>query len=242
MAGGQESEIGLGVSSMILSDVVLNPGAVDFGTVGRGRSAEQVLTIDRIGKPDWKITKMVSASKVLRASLQETRRGNGEVGYRLNVSLKPEITSGVVRDEIRLVTNDPETPAIPILVTAQVQGDLSASPSLLPLGERHLRLGGPGQVPGPGLQAVRHRPGRGARRRLRPQGRRRLEEAPPRPVPHLQSEPWGPAGATWSSRSGSSPTSPASRLWMSRPRCTSSLEDPGRDPHGLWPSPASVLQ
>jgi hypothetical protein len=145
MAGGKESEIGLGVSSLILSDVVLNPGAVDFGTVGRSQAPAQVLTIDRVGKPDWKVLKMVSASKVLNASLQETRRNNGEVGYRLNVSIKPDVTSGIVRDEIRLVTNDPETPGIPILVTAQIQGDLSATPTLLPLGNVTTAAGAQGR-------------------------------------------------------------------------------------------------
>jgi len=134
LAGGRESEIGLGISTMILSDVVLNPGAVDFGTVGRGQAPSKVLTIERMGKADWKVLRMVSASKVINASLQETRRARGEVGYRLDVSLKPGVASGLVRDEIRLMTNDPETPGIPIMVTAQVQGDLSATPSLLPLG------------------------------------------------------------------------------------------------------------
>lgn len=134
MAGGAQSEIGLGVSTLILSDVVLNPGAVDFGTVARGQAPAMALTIERIGKPDWKIVKMVSASKAINASLQETRRINGQVGYRLDVSLKGEAPGGVVRDEIRLVTNDPETPGIPVLVTAMIQGDLSATPSLLPLG------------------------------------------------------------------------------------------------------------
>jgi hypothetical protein len=134
MAGDKEAEIGLGVSSLILSDVVLNPGALDFGTVGHGQAPAQVLTVDRVGKSDWKVLKMVSASRVIRASLQETKRSDGEVGYRLSVSIKPDATAGVVRDEIRLVTNDPETPSIPIPVIAQIQGDLSATPSLLPLG------------------------------------------------------------------------------------------------------------
>lgn len=134
LAGNQETEIGLGVSSMILSDVVLNPGAVDFGTVGRGQAPSMALTIDRVGKADWKVVKMVSASKSLTALLHETRRANGEVGYRLDVGLKPQASAGALRDEIRLMTNDPETPSIPILVTAQVRGELSATPSLLPLG------------------------------------------------------------------------------------------------------------
>ena len=37
-ASGREAEVGLGVTSHILSDIVLNPGAIDFGTVMRGQS------------------------------------------------------------------------------------------------------------------------------------------------------------------------------------------------------------
>ena len=134
VAGNQQAEVGLGVSSLILSDVVLNPGAVDFGLVSRGQTPQQVLTIDRVGRPDWRIVKMISASKALTASLAETRRGNGEVGYQLTVGLRPDAPSGFLRDEIRLMTNDSETASIPVLVNGQVRGDLAASPSLLTLG------------------------------------------------------------------------------------------------------------
>ena len=181
----KESEIGLGVSSLILSDVVLNPGAVDFGTVGRGQAPAQVLTIDRVGKPDWKVLKMVSASRAINASLQETKRSDGEVGYRLDVSIRPDATAGIVRDEIRLVTNDPETPAIPIPVTAQIQGDLSATPSLAAPGQRHLGRRRRGQVHRPGLEAVRDRQGRGDRRRVRSEVGRLGPEADPRPQADL---------------------------------------------------------
>lgn len=134
MAGNQESEIGLGVSSLILSDVVLNPGVVDFGLVNRGQAPSQTIAIDRVGKPDWKILKLTSASKAINATLQETRRQDGVVGYQLSVSLKPDAPAGVLRDEIRLVTNDPETPSIPVPIGAQVRGELSASPSALAMG------------------------------------------------------------------------------------------------------------
>lgn len=131
MAGNQQTEIGLGVSSLILSDVVLNPGVIDFGMAGRGQAPQQVLTIDRIGKPDWRITKLVSTSKALGASLAETKRAGGEVGYRLTVALRPDAPAGIIRDEIRLMTNDPETPSIPVPINGQVKGDLSAAPSLV---------------------------------------------------------------------------------------------------------------
>ena len=131
--GYEEVEIGLGVASTILSDIVLNPGGIDFGPIARGQSPSLSLTIDRIGQPEWRVVKMVSASKVLAATLAETQRANGAVSYRLDVSIKPGAPAGYVRDEIQLLTNDPESRGFPVLVTAEVRGDLSASPSVLSL-------------------------------------------------------------------------------------------------------------
>ena len=133
VAGNQQAEIGLGVSSLILSDVVLNPGSLDFGVVSRGQAPTQVLTIDRVGKPDWRVIKMVSASKSLTASLAETRRNGNDVGYQLTVGLRPDAPAGFLRDEIRLMTNDSETASIPIRIDGQIKGDLTATPSLITL-------------------------------------------------------------------------------------------------------------
>ncbi len=134
-ASGREAEVRLGVSTVILSDIVLNPGTIDFGSVAKGQGAEQTLTIDRIGMPDWKVNRMISTSRVLDASLVETARDGATVAYLLKVSLKPGTPAGTVRDEIQLLTNDPETPAFPIQVTGAVRGDVSASPSVLALGD-----------------------------------------------------------------------------------------------------------
>src|SRR5271166_5402433 len=57
-ASGRESEVGLGVTSHILSDIVLNPGSIDFGTVTRGQSPAQILTIDRINALGWRFERM----------------------------------------------------------------------------------------------------------------------------------------------------------------------------------------
>jgi hypothetical protein len=56
------------------------------------------------------------------------------VSYTLTVGVKPDAPTGPVRDEIRLLTNDRETPSIPIMVTAFVRGELTAAPSILTLG------------------------------------------------------------------------------------------------------------
>src|SRR5262249_22804976 len=64
-ASGREGEARLGVSSNILSDLVLNPGSIDFGTVRRGQAPTQLLTIERIKAPEWRFLRMVSASRAL---------------------------------------------------------------------------------------------------------------------------------------------------------------------------------
>ena len=140
-AGGREAEARLAVKSHILSDIVLNPGAIDFGTLKRGQAATRVLTIDRINSPDWRFTRMVSATRSLSGQLVETARKNGAVSYSLSVSVKPDAPVGLLRDELRLLSNDPETPSIPVMVTGVIRGDLTAAPSVLSLGQVHSSAG-----------------------------------------------------------------------------------------------------
>ena len=134
-ADGKDAEVRLTVGTTILSDIVLNPGSIDFGSITRGVSPKRTLTIDRIGSPNWKAVRMISASRAIEAELVETVRSSSGVGYALTVTLKPEAPAGPLREEIRIVTNDPESPNVPILVTANVQGGgLQATPSTLNLG------------------------------------------------------------------------------------------------------------
>jgi hypothetical protein len=140
-ASGREAETGLGVNAQILSDIVLNPGAIDFGAVLRGQSPSQVMTIDRINLEGWRVHRMVSGSRVLDAQLVETSRKGGSVSYALTVRLKPDAPAGPIRDEIRILSNDPETPSIPVMVTAWVRGELTAAPSVLSMGAVHSAAG-----------------------------------------------------------------------------------------------------
>jgi hypothetical protein len=144
-ASGREGEARLGVSSHILSDLVLNPGSIDFGTVTRGRAPAQLLTIERINAPGWRFVRMVSASRALDAQLAETGRSEGSVSYTLKVGLKPDAPAGPLRAELRLISNDTETPSIPIMVSALVRGDISAAPSVLSLGQIHSSAGAQGR-------------------------------------------------------------------------------------------------
>jgi hypothetical protein len=144
-ASGREAEARLGISAHIMSDIVLNPGAIDFGTVTRGQSPAQRLTIDRINAPGWKFTRMVSACRAIDAQLVETARTDTSASYSLSVNIKPDAPAGPLRDEIRLISNDPESPSISLMVTALVRGELTAAPSVLSLGQIHSVAGAQGR-------------------------------------------------------------------------------------------------
>lgn len=135
-AGGQQGEARLAVRSNILSDIVLNPGTLEFGVVSRGQTPHQVLTIDRYGQTGWRAQRMVASTRlgqVIDAQLLPVASSRG-LSYRLSVSIRPDAPAGAVREEIRILTNDPESPVIPVLVNVKVRGTLAASPSLLSLG------------------------------------------------------------------------------------------------------------
>ncbi len=147
-ASGQQGEARFAVQSYILPDIVLNPGSVDFGVVSKGQVPEQVVTIERLGAPGWRFTKIIASDalcKVVEAKLVESYRNAQGVGYTMTVRLKPEASAGVLRDEIRLLSNDPQSPSVPVLVTAQVQGSLSATPAVLALGSISSTAGAQGR-------------------------------------------------------------------------------------------------
>jgi hypothetical protein len=135
-SSGQQADARLNVRSNILSDIVLNPGVLEFGAVTRGQAPKLVLTIDRSGAPGWKAEAMRATQKlsaVIDAELRETGRSAQGVGYQLVVGIKPDAPVGAVREEIQIVTNDPESPIVPVLVSADVRGALVASPTALNL-------------------------------------------------------------------------------------------------------------
>ena len=133
-SSGREAEVRFNVSSEIQSDTVLNPGAIHFGVVIKGKPTQQTLTIEHLGSIDWKLVRMASSSRVLTAKLVETARSESGVGYSLTVGVKPDVSAGIIDTEIVISTSDPATPRIPVRVTAQVIGDITATPSLLSLG------------------------------------------------------------------------------------------------------------
>lgn len=143
LGGRYAGEVQLHVHGLIRGDVVFSPGAVEFGEVNEGQSAEQKVTVAYAGRPDWEIVDITNDNDNFEVELNETERGNGRVSYDLVVRLKGNVPAGYIKDQLTVVTNDnrSQNQRIPLFVAGHVRPEFSVTPSQLVLGELK-----PGQV------------------------------------------------------------------------------------------------
>ncbi len=128
------ADVRLTVNSYIRQDIVLNPGAIQFGSVSRGQDSTKVLDIEYAGQQNWKIMSVTNTNQNLEVNCNEMYRRPGQVGYKLMVSLKPNAPTGFIRDAIMIETNDLAAPHFPVIVSGQIQADLIVTPTNLTLG------------------------------------------------------------------------------------------------------------
>jgi Protein of unknown function (DUF1573) len=111
------------------TDVTVNPGAINFGTVAQGTKAAQAATVKYAGRMrDWKIVDSSQASGPFEVAIRETNRGGPlrpGAEYYVEVTLKPTATAGPLDEQITLKTNDPSNPQIHITVRGAVVAPLN---------------------------------------------------------------------------------------------------------------------
>ena len=129
--------IELRMNGFIRSDVVLEPGAVDFGSVALGTPAEQLLQVKYAGRADWRITDARTAEDYFEVEMTETARGAGKVGYELLVRLTKDAPIGYIKDQLILVTNDPNARELPVTLSGRVEPDITIHPRSLFMGVVH---------------------------------------------------------------------------------------------------------
>lgn len=131
-------EVRIPITAYIRTDVVLAPGSANFGAVDQGMETARKVLISYAGRDDWKIKEVRSKNEHIVASVTETSRsgaaGSGRATYDLNVILKPTAPAGALREQIILVTDDPNSPLVPILVEARVEADITVTPEVVSLG------------------------------------------------------------------------------------------------------------
>jgi hypothetical protein len=130
------AEVQLHIYCYIRTDVVLEPGEINYGSVERGTTASKRIRVNYAGRNDWRILDVQSAQEHLAAKVVEVSRAFGQVAYDLTVDLKADAPEGYLNDRIVLVTNDSNATAarVPIIVQGMVVAPLTVSPPSVSLG------------------------------------------------------------------------------------------------------------
>lgn len=125
----------LRVSATSRQDIVFNPGEVNFGQVTQGQKLVQKVDVEYAGRLDWQL-KEVAIAKDLPVDVVTTEkyRRPGQVGYTLEVTLRPDAPTGILKDFIHLKTNDPNAAMVPLLIEAKVAAALTVLPREIKLG------------------------------------------------------------------------------------------------------------
>ncbi len=131
------AEVQLHLHAFIRGDVVVQPGAAEFGLVPQGAGGGRKLKISYApGRPDWRIVRIECANPHVEAVAVETGRTPKLVNYELSVNLKKDTPPGYIRDQLVLVTNDfnAQSARVPVPVEGLVTAALSVQPSSLMMG------------------------------------------------------------------------------------------------------------
>ena len=130
----------LRVSAYSRTDVVVNPGQINFGVVPHGQAtALQTLDVEYAGVLDWRVSEVLKHDAPLDVTLKELYRRSGQVGYQVTVAIRPDAQPGPLKQELLLKTNDPASPLVPILVEANIQASVSVAPNPVRIG--NLKVG-----------------------------------------------------------------------------------------------------
>lgn len=128
-------QVQLNVKGYIRTDIVINPGELNFGAVPEGESKQIDAILEYAGRNDWKITGITSNDEFIDAQFEETSRKPGRITYKLTAKLAPGASSGTQASQLVLHTNDARLKSVPLVCSAQIQAPLTVSPDNVALGE-----------------------------------------------------------------------------------------------------------
>ncbi len=130
------AEVQLLVKGNIRSDIVMEPGEVQFGDVDVGTSKSSDVKVSYQGSTnrDWQITDVRSTNQHLSVRLNPAKDKAGRTVYTMTVTLKDSAPFGELHDEIQVVTNENQYNTVTLPIRASVIPPLSVAPSSIELG------------------------------------------------------------------------------------------------------------
>ncbi len=115
------AELQLLVKGNIRSDILPEPGEIQFGDVDLGTEKTTDVKISYLGTAKWEIQDVLSKNEHLAVKLNPAKSsGSGKVEYVMDVRLKDDAPAGEFADEIVLVTNEAQSNRVTLPVRANV--------------------------------------------------------------------------------------------------------------------------
>lgn len=130
----QFAEVRIPITAYIRTDVVLTPGSAKMGAVPQGEVATKKIDVAYAGRNDWKIKEIKSPNDLISADFAETRREGGRVDYQILVKLSDKAPPGLMREQLTIVTDDANSPEVPLLFEARVESEFTVTPTVKALG------------------------------------------------------------------------------------------------------------
>lgn len=127
-------EVVIPIHAYIRTDVVFTPGAAEFGAIAQGTPQERRIEVAYAGRADWTIRDVQTNNPHISATFVETQRSGGRVNYDLVVQLSPDAPAGLLREQILLITDDQNSPKVPLLVEAKIEPEITVTPDPVSLG------------------------------------------------------------------------------------------------------------
>ena len=128
------AEVQLQDRGYIRSDVVVDPGSVQIGSIDQGAGADQTVAVNYAGNDNWQIVGVTSSNPHITAQVVQTARNGGEVSYALKVHVDKNAPTGYLDDHLMLATNDQNGSQIPVQVEGRVMPGIMVSPTALFMG------------------------------------------------------------------------------------------------------------
>ena len=129
------AEIQLTVQGHIRSDIVTEPGEVNFGEVAVGTKRELPIRISYAGRADWKVLDVRGNSDFLSVRLDPAKRQGNMVSYTMHVILNESAPIGELQDELTVVTNDQQNSEFSLPTMARIVAPVSVTPSQIAFGD-----------------------------------------------------------------------------------------------------------
>ncbi|MGL6194669.1 MAG: DUF1573 domain-containing protein [Thermoguttaceae bacterium] len=128
----------LQVTGNVRTDVSFSPASVVFGDVPVGEEREKIVKVLYQGRNSfWSLKEVKSDNPHITTEILDTKLLRGGAETQIKVKLRPDAPVGELGDRIFIVTSEPKSNSIPLMIEGRVNAPITAKPDQFNFGALH---------------------------------------------------------------------------------------------------------